>query len=118
MTDLYTLDGLIVDLSAINVLLHNQSVQVTLLEYRLLAYLARHAGRSVPMAELLREVWGCCPKDGGTEAQVENCVCRLRRKIEPDPDHPRYLLNVRGAGYLLTAPEDEQSPQNSQSYQD
>lgn len=105
MTEFYTLDGLTIDLSAIHVTRHGQPIPVTLLEYRLLTYLVRNAGRPVPVAELLREVWEC--DSCGTKAQVKNCVRRLRQKIEPDPDNPCYLLNQRRFGYYLPTPAAE-----------
>lgn len=68
-------------------------------EYKLLRALARQAGRVLPHDLLLERVWG-----PGYGAEVEFLwvyVRRLRRKIEPDPRHPRYLLTVPGVGYRL-----------------
>ncbi len=79
--------------------LRGQPIQLTQLEYDLLACLARNAGRVVAHAELQREVWGC--PGGGTPAQVKNCIKRVRQKIEPDSKRPRYLVTVYGYGYLM-----------------
>jgi DNA-binding response OmpR family regulator len=87
------------DLQARSAGLRGQPIQLTQLEYDLLACLARNAGRVVSRTEILREVWGC--PTGGTPAQIKNCMWRLRQKIEPDPKRPRYLVTVYGHGYLM-----------------
>ncbi len=72
-------------------------VKLTETEARLLAILARHAGRTFSREELQIEL-------GGGEAAsrtIDVQVTRLRRKIEPDPKIPRHLQTVRGAGYVL-----------------
>jgi DNA-binding response OmpR family regulator len=48
---------------------------------------------------LIAEVWGH-PHDIVTRT-VDNFIVRLRKKIEPDPTHPRYLLTIHGSGYKL-----------------
>jgi DNA-binding response OmpR family regulator len=82
---------------------------LTPLESGLLSCLAQHAGNPVTVSELLRKVWGCSSEAGGTAAQVKNCVWRLRNKLEPRPHEPRYLLAVRGHGYLLNTTVDTPS---------
>lgn len=73
-----------------------ESVRLTTAEENLMRILARHAGLTVSRDDLseLGHV------DGGSRA-VDIQVTRLRRKIEPDPRLPRYLLTVRGEGYVL-----------------
>lgn len=88
-----------IDLQACCAKLREQQIQLTKLEFNVLACLARNAGRVVSHAELLREVWGC--PGGGTPAQIKNCIKRLRQKIEPDPKRPSYLVTVYGHGYLM-----------------
>ncbi|MEM6926731.1 MAG: winged helix-turn-helix domain-containing protein, partial [Myxococcota bacterium] len=69
------------------------------LEARLLIYFAGHAGTAVSRRKLLAEVWGYAPQ---VESRaVDHTIARLRRKIEPDPTHPRWLRSVRGVGYRL-----------------
>jgi DNA-binding response OmpR family regulator len=50
---------------------------------------------------ILRDVFGSFPELGGTPEQVKSAVKRLRRKIEPDPHHPQYIISVRRVGYQL-----------------
>ena len=115
MSDLsrYSLGGLVIHLSSPQVSLGGQPLRITPLEYRLLACLARRAGCPVSTAELLRAIWGCCGATGGSEALVRNCVKRLRRKIESDPENPRYLLNQHGWGYFLPLPDDDEQTVSS-----
>jgi DNA-binding response OmpR family regulator len=81
-----------------------QLIALTPTEYRLLTYLARHAGRLVVPEEVLAAVWG---PDYREETQhVRLYVSRLRRKIEQDPEHPRHLLTKPGLGYLLAAQDE------------
>jgi DNA-binding response OmpR family regulator len=73
------------------------------LEYKLLATFLKRAGRVLTRQQLLDEVWG---KDVSiTERVVDNQVTQLRKKIEPDPDRPRYLVSLRGLGYRFDARE-------------
>ena len=68
-------------------------------EFALLQHLAEHAGKTVTREELLRVVWGY--QEVPLTRTVDNFVARLRRKIEPDPHHPRYIRTVHGDGYSL-----------------
>ena len=88
---------------------HGDWQYLTALESGLLACLNQHVGQPVSTSELLRQVWGCSTEDGGTAAQVKNCVWRLRRKLEPRPSEPQFLLSKRGRGYLLNTTVDAPS---------
>jgi DNA-binding response OmpR family regulator len=68
-------------------------------EYDLLFALARQRGRIVSRSELLREVWGY--QSDTVTRTVDTHMVALRRKIERDPDKPRYIVTIRTAGYLL-----------------
>ena len=64
-----------------------------------LAAFVRHSGRVLTRQQLLDEAWG---RDlFVTERVVDNQVNNLRKKLEPDPSHPRYLVTVSGQGYRL-----------------
>jgi DNA-binding response OmpR family regulator len=78
-----------------------KAVGLTALEFKLLAAFVRHRGRLLNRAQLLDLVWGT--GTFVTDRVVNNHVVSLRRKIEPDPSQPRYLLNVRGLGYRFDA---------------
>jgi DNA-binding response OmpR family regulator len=66
-------------------------IHLTPLEFDVLAHLARKRGRWVSATELLEAVWQTPANKGGTTAQVKNCIKRIRQKIEPDEERPRYL---------------------------
>ncbi len=76
-----------------------REVELTPIEFRLLYVLARNAGRILSHEQLLSHVWGYDYE--GYSNQVAVYMRRLRAKIEPDPEHPRYLLTARGIGYKL-----------------
>src|SRR6266700_1680272 len=81
-----------------------REIELTPTEYRILAYLAQNAGRVVTQDLLLEHIWGTEYVGEGHMLQVN--INRLRRKIEPDPMHPRYILTKVGIGYLLAARPD------------
>ena len=76
-----------------------EPIDLTPTEYKLLVQLARHAGRVLVPEELLAAVWG--PEYREETQHVRLYVSRLRRKIEPDPEQPRYVLTKPGIGYLF-----------------
>jgi DNA-binding response OmpR family regulator len=72
-------------------------------ELALLQYLAEHAGKVVSREQLLRDVWGF--QQAPLTRAVDMFMTRVRRKIEPDPQHPRYIRTVHGDGYSLILDE-------------
>lgn len=78
------------------------TIQLTRTEYRILALLARTPEQPVQIETILARVWNNPDWEGGPEMVKVN-IRRLRRKIEPDPNHPSYILNRRGLGYYLAA---------------
>ncbi len=72
-------------------------------EMEVLQYLAANSERTVPREELLSKVWGYARNLDIETRTVDIHIAKLRRKIEPDPSTPRYLVTVRGAGYRLLA---------------
>ncbi len=74
-----------------------QRVDLTPLEFKLLAAFVRRRGRVLTREQLLDEVWG--RGTFVTERVVDNQVTNLRKKIESSPSQPRYLSSVRGIGY-------------------
>lgn len=102
-----TLGNLTIDFGQQLVLMAGRKVVLTPTEYRLLADLARNAGRIVPQDLLLERVWG--KEYVGEHHMLQVNINRLRHKLEVDPTHPRYLLTEAGVGYLLAAPPGEQS---------
>ena len=89
--------GLTIDPGRRHVKLGERAVDLTALEFELLHLLASRRGLVFSREMLLERVW----KDDRhvTERSVDTLVKRVRHKIEPDPDNPRYILTVWGAGY-------------------
>ncbi len=77
------------------------AIELTQREFSLLRYLAERADSIVHRDELLHELWHF-PESSHTRA-VDHAIVRLRRKIEPDPHHPRFIRTAHGGGYLLTS---------------
>jgi two-component system KDP operon response regulator KdpE len=80
-----------------------KEVHLTPTEYEVLKYLALNAGRVITHRTLLRAVWGPQYEDEAHYLRV--FIGQLRRKIEPDPSRPRYLLTEPGIGYRLRNPD-------------
>ena len=70
-------------------------------EMDILEYLRAYTDRPVPREELLARVWGYARNMGIETRTVDIHIAKIRRKIEPDPAQPKYLVTVRGAGYRL-----------------
>ncbi|WP_010271678.1 response regulator transcription factor [Paenibacillus senegalensis] len=73
------------------------------MEFLLLTFLCEHANLIFTANELYEKVWK--PFQGGDEKTVVIHISRLRKKIEPDPKNPRYLVNIKGLGYKLVRKE-------------
>lgn len=76
-------------------------IQFTRREMEVLEYLHAHHERPVPREELLHKVWGYARNLDIETRTVDIHIAKLRRKIEPQPAEPRYLITVRSAGYRL-----------------
>jgi DNA-binding response OmpR family regulator len=87
-----------VDFVRAKLLRNGQPVNVSTKELQLLRYLIARRGATVSRGELLREVWGYQSEIMRT---VDVHVATLRQKLEENPEQPRYILTVRGEGYLF-----------------
>ncbi len=94
---------LVVDFAARTVAVAGREVHLTPTEYEVLKYLAMHAGKVVTHRTLLRAVWGPQYEDEAHYLRV--FIGQLRRKIEPDPSRPRYVVTEPGIGYRLRLEE-------------
>lgn len=97
-----TIDHLEIDSAAMQLRVNHALVPMTATEFRLLDYLARHPGRLFSRDFLLEAVWG--EARFVTQRSVDVYVRRIREKIEADPETPRYLKTMRGAGYRFDIP--------------
>ncbi len=95
--------GLTVDIEHRRVTLDGGELHLTRTEYGLLTALARNADRVVTDAMLLHEVWG--PEYGAEDHYLHVYVARLRKKLERDPQRPRYIITEPGVGYRLITEE-------------
>jgi len=86
-----------VDLAAKQARANGEPVHLTPTEWHLLEVLIRNEGKLVPRTQLLQEVWGPAYETETNYLRVY--LAQLRRKLEPDPAHPRYLLTEPGMGY-------------------
>jgi two-component system KDP operon response regulator KdpE len=86
-----------IDLASKRVLVAGKPVRLTPTEWQLLELLVRNSGKLVTARQLLRDVWG--PAYGTETNYLRVYIAQLRRKLEPDPPHPRYLLTEPGMGY-------------------
>jgi two-component system phosphate regulon response regulator PhoB len=97
--------GLVVDRDTRAVVIDGGDVPMTRKEFDLLAFLAASPGQVFSREDLLERVWGSTEQWQGRSTVTEH-VRRVRLKIEPDPDAPRWILTVRGVGYRFCVPED------------
>lgn len=78
-------------------------VELTSREFDLLHFFLSREGEALSRQEILNRVWGF--DYFGTDRTVDNFINRLRQKLEPDPDQPRYIQTVRGVGYRFSRGE-------------
>ena len=90
-----------VDLAAKRVTKDGADVRLTPTEWQLLEILVRNRGRLITQKQLLQDVWG--PSYGSESNYLRVYVAQLRRKLEPEPSRPRYLLTEPGMGYRFQA---------------
>ncbi|MEH0550818.1 response regulator [Streptomyces sp. B21-101] len=96
-TTMVTTDGFTVDLLAKKATRGGRDVRLTPTEWHLLEILVCSPGRLITQKQLLQEVWG--PSYGSKTNYLRVYMAQLRRKLEADPAHPRYLITEPGMGY-------------------
>ena len=77
-----------------------KEIRLTPTEFDLVAYLIGHAGHPIPHAKLLSTVWG--PQYGEEREYLRTYIMQLRKKLEDDPAHPKYLKTVNYIGYSFS----------------
>jgi DNA-binding response OmpR family regulator len=88
-----------IDIEKRHVVVEEKRVKLTPIEFRLLVYLARNAGKVLTFDHILTNVWG--NEYRGSMDYVHVYVSHLRNKIEENAKHPRYILTVYGVGYMF-----------------
>lgn len=88
-----------IDIERRHVLVNERRVKLTPIEFRLLVYLARNAGKVLTFNHILSNVWG--DEYRGSVDYVHVYVSHLRNKIEENAKQPRYVLTVHGVGYMF-----------------
>jgi two-component system KDP operon response regulator KdpE len=95
----YGYQGLEIDFAARRVTVHGVRLSLTRREFDVLAYFARNAGKVMLHRQVLQAIWG--GEYGDESDYVWTFVQRIRRKLEPDRSHPRYVLTEPGVGYRM-----------------
>lgn len=97
--DIYAFGDFVLDFDRHELRRGDETITLTPTEYRLLEVLARHRGDAVSEADLMQAIWGTYRQEDTTA--VRRYIWLLRKKIEPDPSNPVYVITVRGYGYRL-----------------
>lgn len=95
--DVFSFDDRTIDFANLELRGGGNTIQLTLMEAKLLRHLVQNVGRTVSRKSILEDVWGL-HEDTDTRA-IDNFIVRLRRYLEADPSNPIHLLTVRGVGY-------------------
>jgi two-component system KDP operon response regulator KdpE len=96
------LDGMRIDFETHRVTAPEGEEHLTPKEFELLHFMVSHAGQVIPHRRLLQALWG--PEYGGEVEYLRVLVNQLRKKIERDPRHPKYLLTEPWVGYRFAPP--------------
>ncbi len=95
--DIFQFNGKTIDFQNLELRSAEETVNLTLMEAKLLRHLIENAGKTVSRKEILEDVWEV-REDTDTRA-IDNFIVRLRRYLEDEPTKPKHLLTVRGVGY-------------------
>jgi DNA-binding response OmpR family regulator len=90
-------DGLSVDFAKSEIHTATGVVKLSVTETKLLYHLVRNAGQTLPVGTLVAKIWGYADETGPEALRV--AIYRLRRKVEPEPSKPQYILTEREVGY-------------------
>ncbi len=102
---LYHVGSLEIDMSTRQVRLNGAEINLTPTEYDILRTLVQKAGKVITHRQLLRSVWGVSYESESHLLRVN--ISNLRRKIEPDPTQPQFLLTEPGVGYRFRSPDEQ-----------
>ena len=95
----FTLHDLVIDYDRRIVTIAGEEIKLTQTEYNILVLLAKHTGKVLTYAAIIREVWG--PSDDGGVKKLQVNMANLRKKLGIKPGDNRYILNELGVGYRM-----------------
>ena len=102
--DNVVIGGLTVDFTRHRVLVDRSDAELTQSEFRIVALLAQYAGMVITYDEMMVRLWG--PNSTGGNQILRVNMTNIRRKLERDPSHPRYIFTENGVGYRMALPEE------------
>ena len=102
--DNVVIGGLTVDFTRHRVLVDGSDAELTQSEFRIVALLAQYAGMVITYDEMMVRLWG--PNSTGGNQILRVNMTTIRRKLERDPAHPRYIFTENGVGYRMALPEE------------
>lgn len=97
LPELFSIGDVEIDFARFKVRRKGQELDLTSLEMDILKYFIIHRGEVVSRNDLLDKIWGY--QSYPTTRTIDNHILKLRKKIEDDPSHPRYIISVYGGGY-------------------
>ena len=95
----FTLHDLTIDYDRRIITIAQEEIKLTQTEYNILVLLARHTGKVLTYATIIREVWG--PSDDGGVKKLQVNMANLRKKLGEKPGDNRYIINELGVGYRI-----------------
>ena len=98
-TGIYCYEGLLIDFTRRLVQLDGEKVHLTQIEYRIVELLARNGGHVLSHRRIMERIWGPYHNENNKILRVN--ITNIRRKLEPFPGSPRYILTENGVGYLM-----------------
>lgn len=105
MNGTFHIGELVIDYKKLRVLLNGEDVHLTPNEFKIVALLGKHAGRVMTYKAILHELWG--PSVGMDNKILRVHMASIRRKIEPNPNEPRYIFTEVGVGYRMAEGTEE-----------
>ena len=95
--EIYSFGDVEIDFVGFKIKRRGKEIELTSLEMDILRYFINHRGEVVARNDLLDKIWGY--ESYPTTRTIDNHILKLRKKIEEDPSHPKYILSVYGGGY-------------------
>ena len=96
----YEFDGLKIDFNNHLIILDNETIHLTPVEYKIIAYIAKNSGKVVTHTSIMQNVWGPYIDDDTKILRVN--MANIRRKIEKNPAQPKYIFTEIGVGYRMS----------------